>query len=61
MATEAQRRASAKYDKENAKGYYFKLNKKEDSELIACLDAETNRQTLFKKFFANYYGIKKDY
>lgn len=37
MATEAQKRASAKYDADNTKQYHIKLNVKTDNALIEYL------------------------
>ena len=46
--TEAQKRASAKYDKEHTKAYAFKLNKETDKDIIEALDRSPNKQALFK-------------
>lgn len=49
MTSNAQRRASAKYDKENAVVLTFKLNKKTDSDILAALESVTNRNAFIKK------------
>lgn len=49
MASNAQRRASAKYDKENAVVLTVKLNKKTDSDILAALESVTNRNAFIKK------------
>lgn len=46
--TEAQRRASAKYDKSNVKYYGLKLNIKTDADLINLLDRQENIQGFIK-------------
>lgn len=38
MVTEAQKRATQKYDKENTVQYHLKLNKNTDSDIIEFLD-----------------------
>ena len=38
----------AKYDKSNTKGFYIKLNKKTDSDIIALLSDVTNKQGYLK-------------
>ena len=48
MATKAQARASAKYDKENTKGIYLKLNKTTDADIIEYLNSVDNVQGLIK-------------
>lgn len=48
MATNAQKRASAKYDKENTKGIYLKLNKTTDADIIEYLNNVDNVQGLIK-------------
>lgn len=49
MRTNAQKKASAKYDKENAVVLTFKLNKKTDSDILAALETVTNRNGFIKK------------
>ena len=48
MATKAQVRASAKYDKEHTKGIYLKLNKDTDADIIKYLELCDNTQGLIK-------------
>lgn len=48
MATKAQARASAKYDKDNTKGIYLKLNKTTDADIIEYLSKVDNVQGLIK-------------
>ena len=48
MANEAQRRASAKYDKDHTKGIYLKLNKETDADIIGYLEEVENVQGLIK-------------
>ena len=40
MATNAQSRASAKYDKAHTKGIYLKLNKETDADIINFLSIQ---------------------
>lgn len=48
MATEAQRRAVAKYDAKNTKTYAIKLNRKTDADLIAKLESVGSVQGYLK-------------
>lgn len=48
MATEAQLRAQAKYDKYNTRAVLFKLNLTTDADILARLDAVENRQGYIK-------------
>lgn len=48
MASEAQKRAVAKYDKENTTQIKFKLNKKTDADIIEYLKTIENRSQWFK-------------
>ena len=43
MASEAQRRASAKYDAANTKGLYLKLNLEYDKDIIDWLEEVAKR------------------
>lgn len=54
MATEAQRRASAKYDAKNTKTFAIKLNRKTDADLIAKLESVCSVQGYLKEL------IRKD-
>ena len=49
MATQAQKKASAKYDKNNTRSILFKFNLTTDADILAKLDSEENRQGYFKK------------
>lgn len=48
MTSDAQKRASAKYDKENTKGIYLKLNTTTDADIIDYLQGINNVQGLIK-------------
>ena len=48
MTSEAQKRASQKYDAENTKGLYLKLNIKTDADVIERLDEVKNKQGYIK-------------
>lgn len=54
MATEAQRRAVAKYDAKNTKTFAIKLNRKTDADLIAKLESVGSVQGYLKEL------IRKD-
>lgn len=54
MSTEAQKRASAKYDADNTVRITLKLNKKTDVELIAKLERQPNKNAFLKMLIANY-------
>ena len=58
MATEAQRRATAKYDATHTKQVHLKLNKKKDAALIECLDRTDNVQGLIKALLKRHFGIE---
>ena len=47
--TEAEKRASAKYQKSKCKGIYLKLNTKTDADVIAYLASVDNKQGFIKK------------
>lgn len=59
MATEAQKRASAKYDRANTKTYALKLNVKTDADIMARLAEVPNVQgylkQLIRRDIANHY------
>lgn len=48
MTSKAQRAASAKYDKENTKGIYLKLNKNTDAAILEHLTKVGKVQTYIK-------------
>ena len=49
MTSEAQLRASEKYDKANTKQVILKLNKKTDKDILTHLDALPNKQGYIKE------------
>lgn len=53
MATEAQRRAVAKYDKANTRTFVLKLNRITDKELIEKLEKVGNVQGYIKQLIRN--------
>ena len=57
MATEAQRKAVKKYDKENVKGVFLKLNKNTDKDILDKLWSEENVQGYIKRLIRE--DIKK--
>lgn len=48
MSTEAQKRASAKYDADNTVRITLKLNKKTDADIIQKLEPEPNKSAYIK-------------
>lgn len=52
--TEAQKKAAAKYDKNNTRVYSIKLNVNTDQELIAQLDQAGNVQGFIKALIRRY-------
>ena len=48
-ASEAQKKASAKYDKENTKMISFKFNEKTDADILDRLASVPNKQGYIKK------------
>ena len=60
MKTRAsQIRASAKYDRENTKAVYIKLNKRTDADILAALDCSGNKQGLIKAAVREYISKHK--
>ena len=53
MASKAQVRATAKYDKEHTKGIYLKLNIKTDEDIIKYLESKDNIQGYIKSLIRN--------
>jgi len=49
MASKAQIKASAKYDKANTKGIYLKLNKINDADILEYLETVENIQGTIKR------------
>lgn len=67
MATEAQKRAKAKYDKENTKQVMLKLNLKTDADIIRYLEGVGNVQGHIKqllrreiRYRANVEAMRND-
>ena len=54
MATEAQRRATKKYDQANTKQIHLKLNTKTDADIISFLEQNSNVQGLIKQLIREY-------
>ena len=52
-STEAQKKASNKYNKENTVQYCIRLNKKTDAEVIEVLDRCTNKAGYIKRLIIN--------
>ncbi len=50
----SQIRAGAKYDRENTKGIYLKLNKHTDADIITALEASENKQGMIKAALREY-------
>ena len=48
MSTEAQKRASAKYDADNTVRITLKLNKKTDADIIQKRESEPNKSAYIK-------------
>jgi predicted nucleotidyltransferase len=53
MATEAQKRASAKYDKANTRSVLLKFNTTNDADILTMLDEVENRQGYIKGLIRN--------
>lgn len=53
MATEAQKRASAKYDKANTRSVLLKFNTTSDADILTMLDEVENRQGYIKSLIRN--------
>ena len=53
MATEAQRRASAKYDKTHTRSVIFKFNTSNDADILFKLDKVENKQGYIKELIRN--------
>jgi hypothetical protein len=60
MKTRAsQIRAGAKYDRENTKAVYIKLNKHTDADILAALNCSGNKQGLIKAAVREYISRHK--
>lgn len=53
-ATEAQKRAVAKYDKANTKGLYLKFNLMTDKDILDYLEQVENKQGLIKSLIREH-------
>jgi len=53
MFTEAQKKAQAKYDKNNTRSILFKLNLTSDADILARLDEVDNKQGYVKELIRN--------
>lgn len=60
MATKAQLKAQAKYDKENTKQILLKLNLSSDADIIGKLNAEPNKQGYIKQLVRNDMRTSSD-
>lgn len=60
MASEAQRRAVAKYDAANTTQFKFKLNNKTDAEIIEYLQNLENRSAWLKEIVKRELQGKSD-
>lgn len=49
MATDAQKKSVAKYDRAHTKGLYVKLNKETDRDIIDKLEGVNNKQGYVKQ------------
>lgn len=54
MATAAQIRSNAKYDKANTTGLYLKFNNKTDKDILDYLSSVPNRQGLIKQLIREH-------
>ena len=59
MATKAQLKAVAKYDKANTVQVNLKLNKKTDADLIDLLNKQDNKQGFIKLLLRTYAFVNK--
>ena len=56
MATESQRKANKKYDKNNTKQLMLKLNLKTDKDILDKLNSVDNKQGYIKKLIREDIG-----
>ena len=54
MVSETQLKAIAKYKKKAIKKYLIELNKTTDADMIAYLDAQSNKQGLIKQLIREH-------
>ena len=55
----SQIRAAAKYDRENTKAVFLKLNKHTDADIIAALEIIGNKQGMIKAALREYISRQK--
>ena len=60
MTSDAQKRASAKYDKAHTKGIYLKLNTESDKDIIEFLAGVDNVQGYIKDLIRYDMNLDKD-
>lgn len=60
MTSDAQKRASAKYDKAHTKGIYLKLNTESDKDIIEFLAGVNNVQGYIKNLIRYDMNLDKD-
>lgn len=60
MASESQRKASAKYDKDHVVTITVKLNRKTDADIIEWLSGKENRQGIIKWLIRNQIAREND-
>ena len=60
MTTEAQRKASAKYDRDHTKSILFKFNTTSDADILAKLDEVGNKQGYIKELIRSNICGKGD-
>lgn len=56
MASEAQKKATAKYDKSHTTGIYLKLNNETDADILKKLETVENRQGYIKDLIRKDLG-----
>ena len=56
----ARSKASAKYNRENTKGYHFLFNKKTDKDIIEFLDNIPNKQGLIKELLRRVMYVQNN-
>ena len=57
MATAAQIKATAKYDKANTTGFYVKFNNKTDKDILEYLSTVKNKQGLIKQLIREHMAV----
>lgn len=60
MTTEARRRATAKYDRENTVQVSLKLNKRTDSDILEWLERCSSKQGAIKALIREAISEKRD-